>query len=56
MATLEKKDLDELVNEVISKIRDYIYNGEVNTKTSRRAELKEIISKIADKNNENINN
>jgi len=56
MPTLDKKDFDELVNEVISKIREYIYSGEGHTKTSRRGDLKEIINKFADKDNENINN
>ena len=56
MNTLDKKNFKELEKEIISKIREYIYNGEVNTKSSRRAELKEIITKFAEKENENNNN
>ena len=55
MATLEKEEFEKLVIEVITKIRDYIYSGEVHTKTSRRADIKEIVNKYADRDNENSN-
>jgi hypothetical protein len=56
MNTLDQKNLKELEKEIIIKIREYIYSGEVNTKSSRRAELKDIITKFAEKENENKNN
>ena len=56
MNTIDKKIFHELEKKIILKIREYIDNGEVNTKSSRRAELKEIITKFAEKENEKINN